>query len=94
MRELGVQLLAHGQRQREGLPGVLADAQTPNGPTFIELGQGAVDLVDARDEALRHPLDWIVCEQDRIELEPRDSIRRSFGYLKQVGLEHAKETEL
>ncbi len=61
-------------------------AQTPGGPRFIELGQGEVDLVGARDEALRHPLDWIVCEQDRSELEPQDSIRRSFGYLKQIGL--------
>ena len=61
-------------------------AQTPNGPSFIELGEGEVDLVGARDEALRHPLDWIVCEQDRSELEPQDSIRRSFGYLKQIGL--------
>ena len=61
-------------------------ALTPEGPTFIELGQGEVDLVSARDEALRHPLDWIVCEQDRSELEPQDSIRRSFDYLKQIGL--------
>lgn len=61
-------------------------ARTPNGPSFIELGQGEVDLVAARDQALRRPLHWIVCEQDRSELEPQDSIRQSFGYLTQIGL--------
>jgi len=61
-------------------------ARTPDGPSFVELGQGEVDLVGARDEALRHPLDWIVCEQDRSELAPKVSIRQSFGYLKQIGL--------
>ena len=61
-------------------------AKTPDGPTFIELGQGEVDLVGARDEALKHPLDWIVCEQDRSDLEPRVSIKQSFDYLKQIGL--------
>ncbi len=54
--------------------------------TFIELGQGDVDLVGARDEALEHPLEWIVYEQDRVELEPRVAIRRSRNYLKQIGL--------
>jgi sugar phosphate isomerase/epimerase len=60
--------------------------KTPDGQTFIELGQGDVDLVGARDEALRHPLDWIVCEQDVSTLEPVVSIKQSFDYLKQIGL--------
>lgn len=61
-------------------------ANPPAGPTFIELGQGEVDLVGAREEALQHPLDWIVCEQDRIDIEPKVSIRQSLDYLKQLGL--------
>ena len=61
-------------------------ARTPDGPTFVELGQGEVDLVGARDEALKHPLEWIVCEQDRSDLEPKASITQSFHYLKQIGL--------
>jgi sugar phosphate isomerase/epimerase len=61
-------------------------AKTADGQTFIELGQGEVDLVAAKDEALRHPLDWIVCEQDRSEKEPQVSIRESFDYLKDIGL--------
>jgi sugar phosphate isomerase/epimerase len=61
-------------------------AKTPDGQTFIELGQGDVDLVGARDEALKHPLGWIVCEQDSSQLEPRTSIKQSFDYLKQIGL--------
>jgi sugar phosphate isomerase/epimerase len=60
--------------------------KTPDGQTFIELGQGEVDLVGAKDEALKHPVDWIVCEQDRSELEPKVSIKQSFDYLKQIGL--------
>jgi sugar phosphate isomerase/epimerase len=61
-------------------------AKTPDGETFIELGQGEVDLAGARTEALRYPLDWIICEQDRSDLEPRTSISQSFAYLKQLGL--------
>jgi sugar phosphate isomerase/epimerase len=61
-------------------------AKTSDGPSFIELGQGEVDLAGAKAEALKHPLDWIVCEQDRSELEPRESITTSFRYLKQLGL--------
>ena len=60
--------------------------KTPDGQTFIELGQGDVDLVGAKDEALKHPLDWIVCEQDSSKLEPKVSIKQSFDYLKQIGL--------
>ncbi|MEN6302367.1 MAG: hypothetical protein ABFD96_06560, partial [Armatimonadia bacterium] len=54
--------------------------------TFIELGQGEVDLVGARDEALKHPMEWVIYEQDRVELEPRVAISRSRDYLKQIGL--------
>jgi sugar phosphate isomerase/epimerase len=61
-------------------------AKTPDGPSFIELGQGEVDLVGARDEVLQHPLDWIVCEQDRSELAPKVSIKQGFDYLKRIGL--------
>jgi len=61
-------------------------AKTADGQTFIELGQGEVDLVAAKDEALKHPLDWIVCEQDRSTLEPQVSIQQSFDYLKSIGL--------
>jgi sugar phosphate isomerase/epimerase len=61
-------------------------AKTPDGQSFIELGQGEVDLIGARDEALRHLLDWIICEQDHSELEPKASIGQSFEYLKQIGL--------
>lgn len=60
--------------------------KTADGQTFIELGQGAVDLVAAKDEALRHPLDWIVCEQDSSDKEPQVSIQESFDYLKKIGL--------
>ena len=55
------------------------------GPTFIELGQGKVDLVSAREAALKQPVDWIVCEQDRTEKEPGVSIKESFEYLKEIG---------
>ncbi len=61
-------------------------AQTPEGPTFIELGQGEVDLVGAKTEACKHPLDWIVYEQDRVELEPKVAIKQSLDYLQQIGL--------
>lgn len=54
-------------------------------PTFIELGQGEVDLVSARQATLAPPLDWIVCEQDRSEQDPALSVKQSFAYLKQIG---------
>ncbi len=57
-----------------------------DGPKFIELGQGDVDLPAARDAALKVNPEWIVCEQDRSELEPKQSIQVSFDYLKQIGL--------
>jgi sugar phosphate isomerase/epimerase len=60
--------------------------KTADGQTFIELGQGDVDLVGAKDEALKHPLDWIVCEQDSSTLEAKVSVKQSFDYLKSIGL--------
>jgi len=54
--------------------------------TFIELGKGSVDLPAATDAALEAGADWIVCEQDRSELEPKVSIAESFAYLKKLGL--------
>jgi sugar phosphate isomerase/epimerase len=61
-------------------------AKTPDGQSFIELGQGEVDLLGAKNEVLRHPVDWIICEQDRSKLEPKASITQSFAYLKRIGL--------
>jgi sugar phosphate isomerase/epimerase len=59
--------------------------KTADGQTFIELGQGAVDLVAAREAALKHPLDWIICEQDSSQKEAKVSIRESFDHLKKIG---------
>jgi sugar phosphate isomerase/epimerase len=53
---------------------------------FIELGQGKVDLVGSKDAALEVGADWIVCEQDRTELEPGESISQSRDYLRKLGL--------
>jgi len=51
--------------------------EDPSGrPTFIELGQGEVDQESARDAALKQNPEWIVCEQDRSEKEPKQSVRR------------------
>lgn len=60
---------------KDGEPGV-----------FIELGQGTVDLVASKEAALEVGADWIVCEQDKTELEPKDSVTQSFEYLKSIGL--------
>ncbi|MGQ9732181.1 MAG: sugar phosphate isomerase/epimerase family protein [Candidatus Zipacnadales bacterium] len=54
--------------------------------SFIELGQGEVDLPAATKAALEAGADWIVCEQDRTELEPKESITQSRAYLKTLGL--------
>jgi sugar phosphate isomerase/epimerase len=54
--------------------------------SFIELGEGTVDLPAATEAALECGADWIVCEQDRSELEPRLSIARSMAYLRELGL--------
>ena len=55
------------------------------GPTFIELGQGEVDLVAAREAAMKYDPQWIVCEQDRTELDPKESIAVSLAYLREIG---------
>lgn len=59
--------------------------KTEEGQTFIELGQGAVDLPAAREAALKYPCDWIVCEQDRTTKDAKVSIKESFDYLKKIG---------
>ena len=53
--------------------------------TFIELGEGEVDLVAAREAAMEFGAEWIVCEQDRTELMPRESIVKSLAYLREMG---------
>jgi sugar phosphate isomerase/epimerase len=53
---------------------------------FIELGQGEVDLVAAKEAALKYDADWIVCEQDRSDLDPAESVKISYEYLKGIGL--------
>jgi len=60
--------------------------KTADGQIFLELGQGEVDLAAAAQEAQQHPLEWIVCEQDRTELTAKESIRQSLAYLKSLGL--------
>jgi len=54
--------------------------------SFVELGQGTVDLPGSTKAALTAGADWIVCEQDRSELEPKVSIAQSMAYLRQLGL--------
>jgi len=61
-------------------------AKTPEGPTFIELGRGEVDIAGAAAEARKHPLEWVVYEQDYVQQEPGLSVRQSFDHLKEVGL--------
>jgi sugar phosphate isomerase/epimerase len=53
---------------------------------FIELGQGEVDLKAAMKAALDTNPEWIVCEQDRTDKEPKQSITESRQYLKELGL--------
>jgi sugar phosphate isomerase/epimerase len=53
---------------------------------FIELGQGEVDLKAAFKAALDTNPDWIVCEQDRTDKEPKQSIIESRQYLKELGI--------
>lgn len=53
---------------------------------FIELGQGEVDLKAALKAALDTGPDWIVCEQDRTNKEPKQSIIESRQYLQELGL--------
>ena len=54
--------------------------------SFIELGDGEVDLPKALQAALACNPEWIVCEQDRTELEPKASITKSREYLRSIGL--------
>lgn len=54
--------------------------------SFVELGEGTVDLRGATRAALRAGADWIVCEQDKSALEPKESITRSMAYLRELGL--------
>jgi sugar phosphate isomerase/epimerase len=53
---------------------------------FVELGQGTVDLVGAKDAALKTVKEWIVVEQDRSAKEPKVSIAESIQYLRSIGL--------
>ncbi len=55
------------------------------GPNFIELGQGDVDLPAAREAALKAGAEWIVCEQDRTTLDPKESAAVSLAYLREIG---------
>jgi sugar phosphate isomerase/epimerase len=52
--------------------------------SFIELGKGSVDLKTAAKAVLPLNPEWIVCEQDRTELEPKESIRQSLEYLRTI----------
>lgn len=52
--------------------------------SFIELGQGSVNLKAAAKAALALKPEWIICEQDRTSLAPKESIRRSLEYLRKI----------
>lgn len=51
--------------------------------SFIELGQGTVDLPVATKAALACNPEWIVCEQDKTEKEPQQSITESRQYMRE-----------
>ncbi len=53
---------------------------------FTELGQGTIDLIAAKEAALKTVKEWIVCEQDRTDKEPKQSIAESREYLRSIGL--------
>lgn len=53
---------------------------------FIELGQGEVDLMSAKQAALAAGADWIICEQDTTEKSTLQSITESREYLRSIGL--------
>ena len=53
---------------------------------FIELGQGEVDLVSAKETAMTVGADWIICEQDTTEKPTLQSIAESRAYLESIGL--------
>jgi len=45
-----------------------------------------VDLVAAKEAALKCNPEWIVCEQDNTKLEPKESVAQSLAYLRKIGL--------
>jgi sugar phosphate isomerase/epimerase len=51
-------------------------------PLFLELGRGDVDLKGSMEAALAAGAEWIVAEQDRTELEHRESVGISRSYLR------------
>lgn len=53
---------------------------------FVELGQGQVDLVSAKEAAVACSPEWIVAEQDKTSKEPKQSVAESLAYLRQIGL--------
>lgn len=54
--------------------------------TFTELGKGEVNLKAALEAARALPVEWIVYEQDRTELEPKQAITESRQYLRSLGI--------
>jgi sugar phosphate isomerase/epimerase len=58
----------------------------PKPYAFTELGRGTVDLAAALAAARKFNPSWIVYEQDRTELEPKEACRVSFEHLKSLGL--------
>jgi len=58
---------------------------TTNGDISIELGQGTVDLISAKEAAMEVGVDWVVCEQDTTEKEVKVSITESREYLRTIG---------
>ena len=53
---------------------------------FTELGKGEVDLVAAKEAALKVGPEWIVTEQDKTDKDPKESIAESLQYLRKIGL--------
>jgi sugar phosphate isomerase/epimerase len=51
-------------------------------PQFRELGAGAVDLHAAFEAAAEAGADWIVYEQDRSDVSPEESVRRSRAFMR------------
>ncbi len=61
------------------------DVQGENGWIFKELGEGVVDIPTALATAREAGCDWLVCEQDNSQKEPKVSIKESLDYLKRLG---------
>ncbi len=61
------------------------DVQGDNGWLFTELGQGIVDIPNALATVKEVGCDWIVCEQDSTQKDPKVSIMESLEYLRQIG---------